>query len=72
MTELSPAAQAVWDAWQKAPISLDIVQTDRYALAAAFRAVVDQLAQDGELEFYNGRVIDVNDLLAIAAELENP
>ena len=71
MTELSPAAQAVWTAWQKAPISLDLVQTDRDALAAAFRAVVDQLAQDGELEFYNGRVIDVDDLLAIAAELEN-
>ncbi len=46
MTDLSPAAQAVWDAWEKTPVSLDIVQTDRDALAAALRAAADQVVPD--------------------------
>ena len=78
MTELSPAAQAVWDAWQKAPMSLDIEQMDRDALAAALRAAVDQVVPEEPL--YGGdqrwmyerdaRHICRRKLLAIATELE--
>lgn len=65
MTNLSPAAQAVRDAafepWQS-------TDTPESIAAAALRAVAEHLGE--ELEFYNARVIDVEDLLAIAAELE--
>ena len=40
----------------------------RSITAAALRAVAAQLGE--ELEFYNARVIDTEDLLAIADELE--
>lgn len=84
---LSPAAQAVLDAYDNSHFDDDI--GDRVAIAAqavldaawqlsivncksiaaALRAVAEQLGE--ELEFYNARMIDVEDLLAIAAELEN-
>ena len=82
MTELSPAAQAVWDAWQKAPISLDIEQSDRDALAAALRAAADQVvpheatAPWDEFKYdYDGDRWEMrqwvrDQFLAIAAELE--
>jgi hypothetical protein len=41
---------------------------ERVALAAALRAVADQLGE--ELQFYNQSMVSVEDLLAIAAELE--
>jgi hypothetical protein len=66
---LSPAAQAVLDAfladWADSPLG-----QDRQCLAAALRAVADQLGE--ELEFYNQSMVSVEDLLAIAAELETP
>ena len=79
MTELSPAAQAVWDAWQKAPISLDLVQTDRDALAAAFRAAAEIVVPEEELYGGDQRWVYERDarqacrdeLLAIADELES-
>ncbi len=62
MTELSPAAQAVYDAWYEA--------IDAYSecdpppqLAAAFRALADRLQYKG--------VISKDSLMAIATELEN-
>jgi hypothetical protein len=70
MTELSPAAQAVFDAaWAETEITpFDREATLRDQIAAALRAAADQLGE--ELEFYNERVVSVSDLLAIAAELE--
>jgi hypothetical protein len=55
MTNLSPAAHAVLDAYTDAPIS------GRVALAAALRAVVQELKYFGITE---------KNILAIAAELE--
>jgi hypothetical protein len=65
MTELSPAAQAVLDAfianWQDEPLA-----QDRQCLAAALRVAADQLAYG-----HTGRlIIDEKALLAIADELE--
>jgi len=63
MTDLSPAAQAVMDAYYS---------TDSFraapALAAVFHAVVDQLSY--QLPFEDSRCVDASDLLAIADELE--
>lgn len=74
-TELSPAAQATWDAWQKAPVSLDIQQSDRDALAAALRAVAELLSKEVDApkvdgSKYNGLWHSFDYLNAIAAELE--
>lgn len=67
MTDLSPQAQAVLDAylstWPDEPM-----QQDRICLAAALRAAADQLGI--ELEFYNCKVIEVEALHALANELE--
>ena len=70
MTELSPAAQAVWNAWQKAPVYFDIEQSDRDALAAALRALVGANAYEAEGDGWYSLVIDVDDIYAIADELE--
>ena len=43
MSELSPAAQAVLDAYWKSPWDPSLQHEDRYAIAAALRAVADQL-----------------------------
>ncbi len=66
--KLSPAAQAVLDAHANAPYE-NFVAADRLAVAAALRAVADELSE--ELEFYNERVVSVSDLLVIANELED-
>lgn len=62
MSKLSPAAQAVLDAYRDADID------DETTAAAVLRAAVDQLGQ--ELEFYDARMIAAEDLLAVANELE--
>jgi hypothetical protein len=66
---LSPAAQAVLDAFICCPIEIN----DQLALAAALRAAADQLGYSNvpkEFAYMRPKVIDVDDLLAIAAELE--
>jgi hypothetical protein len=68
MTSLSPQAQAVLDASNLLP------GKDSYLiLAAALRAVVEQLGYSNvpeEFAHLRPLVIDSDDLLAIAAELE--
>ena len=61
MTELSPAAQAVLDAFRTS-------HTGTGCLAAALRAAVDQLGQ--EFWFSETIMITAEDLLAVAKELE--
>lgn len=68
---LSPTAQVVYDAFNRIGLYNEpSFETDRKALAAAFRAAVDHLAEDGELEMHNGRVIDADTLLSVADQLE--
>jgi hypothetical protein len=77
MADLSPAAQAVLDAFGTYPLRADHIDeadlrdrvvTDCEMLAAALRAAADQLSYclDGSAYF----VVALGDLLAIAAELE--
>lgn len=64
--QLSPAAQAVLDAFRTS-------HTGQGCLAAALRAAADQLGYcraPGEFEHLYGRIVEVDDLLAIAAELD--
>jgi hypothetical protein len=66
MTDLSPAAQAVLDAFLKAPMGQSHVDDDLIAIAAALRAVAEHCkCDDGE-----GYWIYRPNILAIAAELE--
>ena len=76
MNDLSPAAQAVLDAYDNSPFDEDC--GDRVAIAAALRAAADQVVPPAViLEYYErnespvlGKAIEVrNKLLAIAAEL---
>ena len=71
MTELSPAAQAVLDAYEK---SNDCYREEWGQLAAALRAAADQLGESRapgvEFEHLYGRIVEVDNLLAIADELE--
>ena len=73
MTNLSPVAQAVYDAFwiYESRYPDDLSTSD---LAAALRAVAEQLGESRapglEPEELYGRIVDVDDLLAIAAELE--
>jgi hypothetical protein len=84
MTELSPAAQAVLDAYWKSPWDPSLQHEDRYAIAAALRAAADQVVPEEPApkgmrpagEVYSAREIkrqqrqDIRaQLLAIAAEL---
>jgi hypothetical protein len=76
MTNRSPAAQAVLDAyWDDAPLESGA----RYGLAAALRAVADQVVPETEeprspfeydLGLWDARDDVRNELLAIAAALE--
>ncbi len=63
---LSPAAQAVLDASSDAPVG-EGWNADRLAIAAALRAAACQL---GYSKGPGGFVVDVEDLHAIANELE--
>jgi hypothetical protein len=75
MTDFSPAAQAVLSAFGKYPLHGDhIAQTLMHgALPAALRAVVEQLGYSNvpeEFAHLQPLVIDSDDLLAIAYELD--
>jgi hypothetical protein len=77
MTTLSPAAQAVLDAYWKSPWDPSLQHEDRYAIAAALRAAADQvLAAEwkGRIQPDTTHMLGINwsrdALLAIAAELE--
>ena len=78
MTNLSPAAQAVLNAYDNSPFHEDC--GDRVAIAAALRAAADQVVPQTPtskyLEDYESGVWEANHdartgLLAIAAELDN-
>jgi hypothetical protein len=79
ITPLSPAAQAVIYAYSKVAYDKDIelsflpLHWECRAAAAALRAAADQLGYcraPGEFEHLYGRIVEVDDLLAIAAELD--
>ena len=77
MTELSPAAQAVLDAYWKSPWDPSLQHEDRYAIAAALRAAADQVLAvewEGRIEPDAMHRLGINwtrdALHAIAAELE--
>ena len=63
MTELSPAAQAVWNAAYNTPEDCPY----EHDLAAALRAAADCLGY----ELLGVRVVDCSQLLNIADDLEN-
>jgi hypothetical protein len=69
MTDLSPAAQAVYDAFNRIGLHNEpSFETDRKALAAALRAAADQVAPLST----NRRQNDIRfGLLRIANELED-
>jgi hypothetical protein len=75
MTNLSPAAQAVLDAFLAKWLDEDLDQ-DRCCLAAALRAVADQVAPSDAMEPRNNIPMAIEcqriraELLAIADELE--
>jgi hypothetical protein len=70
MTDLSPAAQAVLDAYN------EIYESDRHAVAAALRAVAERneykpdMRDEMEVMFSEGWNSHRKELLAIADELE--
>ena len=77
--QLSPAAQAVWDAYEKAECDPYLVDPRRAELAAALRAAADQVvpakpAPDvgflKEFERWDAKRFVRLQLLAIADELE--
>ncbi len=81
MTDLSPAARAVLDAFVGNPTERDELEGDRWYLAAALHAAANQVAplpppsNSGDPEMLKGiwderRTIRA-ELLAIATELEN-
>lgn len=67
MGTLSPAAQAVLDAYRSTHLSIN-------NLAAALRAVAEHLGESrapgAEFEDLYGRIVEVSDLLALAYELD--
>jgi hypothetical protein len=74
MTELSPAAQAVLDALYMDELNGPQQLMARAHAAAALRAAADQLGESRapgvEFDDLYPRIIEVDDLLAIAHELE--
>ena len=68
MTELSPAAQAVLDA--VGDLYESDIPEDRDIMIATLRALVGANAYEVEGEGWYSLVIDVDDIYAIAAELE--
>jgi len=72
MTDLSPAAQAVYDAFNRVGLYKDpSFETDREALAAALREVATQFSYEVHCsgEGWYELVVDASDLYAIADEL---
>jgi len=72
MTDLSPAAQAILDEWES-EWSKGSLRHDQHSIAAALRAVVQQLGYSNvpeEFAHLSPLVIDSDDLLAIADELD--
>jgi len=68
MTNLSPAAQATYDAFNRIGLyNKPSFETDRKALAAALRAAADQVEQ--KLRGFSHEACQ--EIRAIAAELEN-
>lgn len=65
MTKLSPAAQAVWDAFNEDEAGVFVDYGDK--LAAALRAAVAQTQRNPGHDIWQ---CDADDLLAIADELE--
>ena len=74
MTELSPAAQAVLDAYWKSPWDPCLQQEDRHAIAAALRAAADEVVPAPRLPYDSCCDVHASairaELLAIAIELE--
>ena len=78
MPELSPAAQAVLDAYWKSPWDPSLQHEDRYAIAAALRAAADQVVpepDDWDKDNFSTQALWLRcvvryQLLAIAAELK--
>ena len=64
MTDLSPATQAVLDAFLKAPCD------NKLSVAAVLRAVADQGENLYDPDEGKVSVVRMDDLLALAAELE--
>jgi hypothetical protein len=78
MTDLSPAAQAVFSAWAK-PVAVDrslvisgqaLQFQAQAAVAAALRAAAQTLAYEAYGEGWFELVVDVRDIYTIADELE--
>jgi len=76
---LSPAAQAIWDAWNDAYEAQGPLEDMGQLLAAALRAAADQvdavnvpvqIRGDAYWPYRNGRAAAASHLLTIAAELE--
>jgi len=73
MTDLSPAAQAVLDAYGSSPLLNDHVLDHRHCLAAAIRALAYNVYSDETVTCGGSSyalVIEQDDILAIADELE--
>jgi hypothetical protein len=70
MTELSPAASAVWEAFNQDEAGVFVDYGDK--LAAALRAAADQMRYSDQLGLtgFGGYVQAQDQILAIAAELE--
>ena len=74
MGDLSPAAQATWDAFNDVADRVGVFEDYGNALAAALRAAADQVASpipdDCSADVFNRQLTIRFKLLAIAAELE--
>ena len=74
MADLSPAAQAVWDAaWNLSPVNCESHEDRRrQQIAAALRAAANQVVPPCSTRSDRGtqRMMIRHELLAIAAELE--
>jgi hypothetical protein len=70
MTQLSPSAQAIWEAFNREEAGILVDYGDK--LAAALRAVVDQKSEFVCCTEKHGNisVIFSDDIFALAAELE--
>jgi hypothetical protein len=80
MTDLSPAAQAVWHAYETAGCDPYLIDPRQAGVAAALRAAVDQVVPEHREHYPNTlderyrkvSVFDIrNQFLAIAAQLDS-